>query len=84
VLRSWCVDLLGKRYNIDRILVHRSLAMAALRLVAIHGQAERGNTLEKREDYDALGNAAGDRDPDHDPDDANRQILPTLCSAFRA
>jgi hypothetical protein len=42
----------------DRILVHRSLAMAALRLVAMHGQAEGGNRLEKREDYDVLGELA--------------------------
>jgi hypothetical protein len=48
----------GNADLIDRILVHRSLAMAALRLVAMHGQAEGGNKLEKREDYDVLGELA--------------------------
>jgi hypothetical protein len=48
----------GNADLIDRILVHRSLAMAALRLVAMHGQAEGGNKLEEREDYDVLGELA--------------------------
>jgi hypothetical protein len=48
----------GNADLIDRILVHRSLAMAALRLVAIHGRTEGGNKLESRADYDALGELA--------------------------
>ncbi len=42
----------------DRILVHRSFVMAALRLVAMHAQAEGGNKLERRDDYDVLGELA--------------------------
>lgn len=43
---------------IDRILIHRSLVMAAMRLVATNATAEGGNKLEKREDFDVLGELA--------------------------
>ena len=48
----------GEADLLDRILVHRSLVMAALRLVAAHAQTEGGNKLEKREDFDILGELA--------------------------
>jgi hypothetical protein len=48
----------GNADLIDRILVHRSLVMAALRLVAAHAQAEGGNKLETRDDFDVLGELA--------------------------
>lgn len=48
----------GNADLIDRILVHRSLVMAALRLVAAYAQAEGGNKLENRVDFDVLGELA--------------------------
>jgi len=48
----------GNADLIDRILVHRSLVMAALRLVAAYAQAEGGNKLENRDDFDVLGELA--------------------------
>jgi len=49
---------LGNADLIDRILVHRSFVMAALRLVASSARAEGGNKLESREDFDVLGELA--------------------------
>lgn len=48
----------GNADLIDRILVHRSLVMAALRLVAANAQADAGNRLESRADFDILGELA--------------------------
>ncbi len=48
----------GNADLIDRILVHRSLVMAALRLVAGHARADGGNKLENRDDFDVLGELA--------------------------
>ena len=49
---------LGNADLADRILVHRSLVLAALKLVAVHAQPEGGNKLEKREDFAILGELA--------------------------
>jgi len=49
---------LGNADLIDRILVHRSFVMAALRLVAGNAQPAGGNKLESREDFDVLGELA--------------------------
>lgn len=49
---------LGAADLIDRILVHRSFAMAALRLVAASAQKVGGNKLETREDFNVLGELA--------------------------
>ncbi len=48
----------GNADLVDRILVHRSLVMAGLRLVAAHAQAEGGNKLATRNDFDVLGELA--------------------------
>lgn len=48
----------GNADLVDRILAHRSMLMAALRLVAVHARAEGGNKLESRDDFDVLGELA--------------------------
>jgi len=49
---------LGNADLAERVLVHRSLLMAALRLVAAHALPEGGNKLEARGDFDVLGELA--------------------------
>lgn len=48
----------GNADLVDRILVHRSFVMAALRLVAAEAQTAGGNKLETRDDFDVLGELA--------------------------
>lgn len=48
----------GNADLVDRILVHRSFVMAALRLVAVHAQPEGGNKLETIDDMSVLGELA--------------------------
>ena len=51
-------EKVGNADLIDRILVHRGLVMAALRLVAAYAQTAAGNRLESRDDFDVLGELA--------------------------
>jgi hypothetical protein len=48
----------GNADLVDRILVHRSFVMAALRLVAMNAQVDGGNKLVSRDDFDVLGELA--------------------------
>ena len=49
---------LGNADLAERILVHRSFSMAALRLVALYALPEGGNKLEDRRDFDVIGELA--------------------------
>jgi len=69
----------GNADLIDRILVHRSFVMAALRLVAAYAQAEGGNKLENRDDFDVLGELALILNSVTDP--AGEQLTPCDIAA---
>jgi len=69
----------GNADLIDRILVHRSFVMAALRLVAAYAQAEGGNKLENRDDFDVLGELALILNSVTDP--AREQLTPCDIAA---
>jgi len=70
---------IGNADLIDRILVHRSFVMAALRLAAAHAQADGGNKLENRADFDVLGELALILNSVTDP--AGEQLTPCDIAA---
>jgi len=49
---------LGNADLAERILVHRSFSLAALRLVASYALPEGGNKLQDRQDFDVIGELA--------------------------